>query len=227
MTRCRSTADHVPNSDLMAEYYGQRSGAGMLITEGVAPSPNGAGYARIPGIYNDDQVNAWKPITERVHSEGAIFFMQLMHTGRVSHPLNLPDGATVVAPSAVELKETQMWTDQDGKPMAMPLAKEMSSEDINVAIQEFVAASENAIKAGFDGVEIHGANGYLVEQFLNPHSNKRTDEYGGDHIKRSRFALEVAQAIVDKIGKDKVGCIPASRPGLLPHECRCRVRHHL
>lgn len=205
MTRCRSTAEHVPNSDLMAEYYSQRTGAGLLITEGTAPSPNGAGYARIPGIYNQTQIEGWKPVTQRVKDQNSIFFMQLMHTGRVGHPDNLPVGAEVLAPSAIELKETQMWTDQASQPEPMPIAREMTQEDIRITIEEFAKAAENAIAAGFDGVEIHGANGYLVEQFLNPHSNQRTDEYGGDYTKRSRFLLEVAQAVVNRIGSDLTG----------------------
>jgi N-ethylmaleimide reductase len=189
----------------MAEYYGQRAGAGLIITEGTTPSPNGAGYARIPGIYNQAQVEAWQPIVESVHKKNSRFFLQLMHTGRVSHPDNLPAGAEVIAPSAIELTETKMWTDQAGQPEPMPVAREMTTEDIKIAIDEYANAAENAIKAGFDGVEIHGANGYLVEQFLNPHSNHRNDAYGGDHVKRSRFALEVAQSIAERIGSKKTG----------------------
>jgi len=204
MTRNRSTADHIPNSDLMATYYGQRAGAGLIITEGTSPSPNGSGYARIPGIYNDQQVEAWKPITKSVHDKGGKIFMQLMHTGRISHPLNMEEGSEVVGPSPISPANTDMYTDQEG-PQDIPVPKEMTKEDIQHTIQEFVASAKNAIAAGFDGVELHGANGYLIEQFINPGANQRTDEYGGSHEKRARFAVEVAEATVAAIGKDKVG----------------------
>ena len=204
MTRSRATADHVPTSDLMAQYYAQRGSAGLIITEGTSPSPNGVGYARIPGIYNKEQVEAWKPVTQAVHEKGAKIFLQIMHTGRVSHALNLPEGATVLAPSAKAPAGTDMYTDQEGmQPITAP--KEMSTEDIKQAIEEYVTASKNAIEAGFDGVELHGANGYLIEQFINPGANERTDEYGGSHENRARFAIEVAKATVAAIGKEKVG----------------------
>ena len=204
MTRNRSTADHVPVSELMATYYSQRASAGLIITEGTAPSANGAGYARIPGIYNQAQIDAWKPITEAVHEKGGKIFMQLMHTGRVSHPLNMPAGTQVVGPSPKVPAGTQMYTDQEGM-KEMPVPVEMSQADINQAIEEFVTAAKNAIAAGFDGVELHGANGYLIEQFINPGANERTDEYGGSHENRARFAIQVAEATVAAIGKEKVG----------------------
>ncbi|WP_425392161.1 alkene reductase [Ekhidna sp.] len=203
MTRSRADQNHVPTS-IMAKYYEQRAGAGLIITEGTAPSPNGAGYPRIPGIYNQDQIEAWKPVTKAVHDKGGKIFIQLMHTGRIAHPLNLPEGAEVVAPSPIAPASTEMYTDQEGS-QKIPVAKEMTKKDIDQAIEEYVQAAKNAIEAGFDGVELHGANGYLIEQFINPGSNRRTDEYGGAVEGRSKFALEVAAKTVNAIGADKVG----------------------
>jgi N-ethylmaleimide reductase len=201
LTRSRATGN-VPN-DLMVEYYSQRASAGLIITEGTSPSPNGLGYPRIPGIFTDDQVAAWKKITDAVHARGAKIFMQLMHTGRVGHPLNLPVGAKVLGPSAVAAAG-QMFTDAEGlKPHPTPVA--MTEADIKITIAEFAKAATNAVAAGFDGVELHGANGYLLEQFIRPNSNQRTDGYGGAIENRARFVLEVADAAIAAIGKDKVG----------------------
>lgn len=202
MTRSRAENKNTPNA-LMAAYYEQRAGAGLIITEGTAPSPNGLGYARIPGAYRDSQVEGWRLVTDAVHRKDTKIFLQLMHTGRVSHRLNMPGGAEIVAPSAVASKGN-MWTDQEGM-QPLPMPKAMSSEEVQKAIQEHVQASENAIKAGFDGVEIHGANGYLLEQFLNPGVNQRTDEYGGNVNNRTRFVLETVTAVAEAIGKEKVG----------------------
>jgi N-ethylmaleimide reductase len=202
LTRNRAT-DNVPN-DLMVEYYAQRaSSVGLVITEGTSPSPNGLGYPRIPGLFSAAQVAGWKRVTEAVHAKGAKIFAQLMHTGRIGHPNNLPAGASVVAPSAVAAAG-EIYTDAEGmRPHAAP--KAMSEADIKTAIEEYVQASKNAIAAGFDGVELHGANGYLIEQFIRPNSNQRTDAYGGSIEKRARFGLEVAKAVVVAIGRDKVG----------------------
>ncbi|MEL6865571.1 MAG: alkene reductase [Bacteroidota bacterium] len=204
VTRSRATADHIP-TDLMFTYYGQRAGAGLIITEGTAPSPNGVGYARIPGIYNEAQAAAWKKVTDAVHEKGGKIFIQLMHTGRVSHPNNMPEGAVILAPSAIAPVNTQMYTDQAGAPEEIPSPKEMDHQDIQHAIQEFVQAAQYAVGAGFDGVELHAANGYLLEQFFNPSANQRTDEYGGSIENRARFILEVAQAVTAAIGKERVG----------------------
>ena len=201
MTRNRAT-DNIPNA-LMAEYYAQRATAGLIITEGTSPSPNGLGYPRIPGIFSPAQTEGWKPITDAVHAQGAKMFIQFMHCGRIAHPLNLPAGARVLAPSAVAAGG-EMYTDAEGmKPFPVPQA--MSSEDIDSTIAEFVHAAKNAVAAGFDGVELHSANGYLLEQFIRPNSNQRTDDYGGPIENRARFVLEVVQATIDAIGKDKVG----------------------
>lgn len=199
MTRSRAI-DNIPN-DLMVEYYRQRATAGLIITEGVAPSANGVGYPRIPGIFNKAQVEGWKKITDAVHEEGGKIFIQLMHTGRVSHPENMGPGTKVMASSAVQLSG-EMYTDSKG-PQAYPIPQEMTLDDIKEAQNEYIEASKNAIEAGFDGVELHGANGYLIDQFLNTASNKRTDQYGGSIENRSRFAIEVATKVVKAIGVDK------------------------
>ncbi|WP_128543155.1 alkene reductase [Larkinella soli] len=201
MTRSRAF-NNIPN-ELIATYYAQRATAGLLITEGTSPSPNGLGYSRIPGLFSPEQIAGWKLVTKAVHDRGGHIFVQLMHTGRVAHPLNLPVGAEVVGPSAVAA-EGMMWTDQEGpKPNATP--RELTTEEVKAVIQEFVQASKNAVEAGFDGVELHGANGYLIEQFIHPASNRRTDEYGGSIENRARFALEVAEQVVRAIGKERVG----------------------
>ena len=202
MTRSRADVDAVP-TPIMADYYGQRGTAGLIVTEGTAPSPNGRGYARIPGLWNAAQVAGWKPVTAAVHAKGGKIFAQLMHTGRVSHLGNMPAGAKVVAPSAVALAG-QMYTDAEGM-QDYPVPQEMTEADIAQAKAEFVNAAKNAIAAGFDGVELHAANGYLLEQFLSPDTNKRSDAWGGSVAKRLRFVVEVAQAVVAAIGGDKVG----------------------
>jgi len=201
MTRSRAIGN-VPN-ELMAEYYGQRASAGLIITEGTAPSPNGLGYSRIPGCFSKQQVEGWKKVTAAVHKEGGKIFIQLMHTGRISHTLNLPEGAQIIAPSAVKANG-QMWTDSE-QLQDFPIPKEMNDEDLLLTWTEYVAAAKNAIDAGFDGVELHGANGYLLEQFLSPISNIRTDKYGGSIENRCRFVLEVVTAVAETIGKGKTG----------------------
>jgi N-ethylmaleimide reductase len=201
LTRSRAVGN-VPN-DLMAEYYAQRASAGLIITEGTSPSPNGLGYARIPGIYSDAQVAGWKKATSAVHARGAKFFVQLMHTGRIGHQLNLPAGAKVAAPSAVAAAG-QMFTDAEGmQPHPTPSA--FTEAELKSTAAEYVKAATNAVAAGFDGIELHAANGYLLEQFIRPNSNQRTDAYGGSIEKRARFVLEVAEATIAAIGKDKVG----------------------
>ncbi len=201
LTRNRATGN-VPNA-LMAEYYAQRATAGLIITEGASPSPNGLGYPRMPGIFSAEQIAGWKQITDAVHAKGGKMFMQLMHCGRVAHPLNLPQGARVLGPSAVAAAG-DMYTDAEGlKPNAMPQA--MTEADIQATISEFAQGAKNAVAAGFDGVELHGANGYLLEQFIRPNSNQRTDGYGGAIENRARFVLEVVDAVIKAIGKGKVG----------------------
>jgi N-ethylmaleimide reductase len=201
MTRSRAI-DNIPNA-LMAEYYRQRAGAGLLITEGTSPSPNGLGYSRIPGLFTPAQAAGWQLVTDAVHENGGKIFVQLMHTGRVAHPLNLPAGAKVLAPSAIAAPGT-MWTDQQ-QMQPFPVPEAMTYGEIQDTIVEYVASARQAIDAGFDGVELHGANGYLIEQFINPSANQRTDQYGGSIENRIRFAVDVAQAVARAIGGDKLG----------------------
>ena len=201
LTRSRAIGN-IPN-DLMATYYTQRASVGLIVTEGTSPSPNGLGYARIPGLFSDEQVAGWKKTTEGVHAAGGKIFVQLMHTGRVTHALNLPQGARVLAPSAVAAKG-DMWTDADGM-QPLPTPEAMTQDEVKAAIAEYAQAARNAVAAGFDGIEIHGANGYLIEQFIRPNSNLRTDGYGGSIENRARFLLDVVAATTDAIGKDRVG----------------------
>jgi N-ethylmaleimide reductase len=201
MTRNRAIGN-IPN-ELMAEYYAQRASVGLIISEGTSPSPNGLGYPRIPGMFSAAQVAGWRRVVAGVHAAGARMFVQLMHCGRIAHPLNLPADARVLAPSAIAA-DGQMYTDAQGmQPNATPQA--MSEADIKAAVEEYGQAANNALAAGFDGVELHGANGYLLEQFIRPTSNQRTDRYGGSIENRSRFVLEVADAATAAIGKGRVG----------------------
>jgi N-ethylmaleimide reductase len=201
MTRSRAIGN-IPN-DMMAEFYSQRTDAGLLITEGTSPSPNGLGYARIPGLFSHEQLNGWRKVTSQVHNKDGHIFVQLMHTGRVSHPLNMPPAAKIFSSSA-EILKGEMWTDQKQlQPYPVPL--EMSYKDIQDTIAEFVKSAKLAVEAGFDGIELHGANGYLIEQFINPTVNKRNDQYGGTIENRIRFVLEIAQKTADVVGGDKLG----------------------
>ncbi len=201
MTRSRCI-DNVP-SDLVAEYYGQRSEAGLIITEGTSPSANGLGYARIPGLFTETQSAGWSKVAKAVHATGSRVFVQLMHTGRVSHPANMAPGAEIIAPSAVALAGT-MYTDAAGM-QPHPVPREMTESDIETAITEFVASAKLAISSGLDGVELHGANGYLIDQFLNTASNKRSDRWGGSVENRTRFALDLARRVGEAIGFNRLG----------------------
>ncbi len=199
MTRSRAIGN-VPNT-LMAQYYAQRASAGLIITEGTSPSPNGLGYARIPGLFSHEQARGWREVTEAVHAKGGKIFVQLMHTGRIGHPNNLPEGARLLAPSAIAAKG-EMWTDDQGN-QPHPIPEAMTTQDIDAAIAEYTHASTLAVtEAGFDGVELHGANGYLIDQFLNPGTNKRTDSYGAD---RMEFAVKVATSVAQAIGPERTG----------------------
>lgn len=201
LTRSRAIGN-LPNA-LMEQYYRLRANAGLIITEGTSPSPNGLGYARIPGLFNEEQVQGWRRVTDGVHQAGGRIFVQLMHTGRVSHPSNMPVGASVLAPSAVAVPG-EMWTDADGM-QPHPAPYEMSEADIAQSIAEYAASAKLAMQAGFDGVELHAANGYLIDQFLNTSSNQRNDRWGGNVENRIRFAVEVAKATVAAIGAERVG----------------------
>lgn len=211
MTRSRAIGN-LPN-EMMVSYYSQRTGAGLIITEGTAPSPEGLGYPRVPGIYSQSQVEGWKLVTDAVHKNGSKIFLQLMHTGRISHLSNLPSGSKSVGASDIRASG-EIFTDDHGmQPYSVPEA--LALEDITKLIENFVRASKNAIRAGFDGVEIHAASGYLFEQFLNPNVNTRDDQYGGSIINRSCLIVDIVKAIADAIGPEKIGIrfSPFSRMG--------------
>ncbi|MCT4629052.1 alkene reductase [Winogradskyella sp.] len=202
LTRSRAI-NNIPN-ELMAEYYQQRATAGLIISEGTSPSPNGIGYPRIPGAYSDAQIEGWKKIATAVHAKGGKIFVQLMHTGRISAKVNMPDGAITLAPSAIQASG-EMFTDNDGfVPHEIP--KAMTLEEIKSSQDEFVLAAKRLInEAEIDGIELHAANGYLLNQFINPKSNQREDNYGGSIENRSRYVLEVAEKVANAIGGDRVG----------------------
>jgi N-ethylmaleimide reductase len=202
MTRSRAVEANTPNA-LMADYYAQRAAAGLLITEGTSPSPNGTGYPRIPGLWTAGQVAGWKLVTEAVHGRRGRIFVQLMHTGRVGHPLNLPAGGEVLAPSAV-VAPGEMYTDAQGL-QPHPVPRAMTDAEVRRALEEHVTAARNAVAAGFDGVELHGANGYLLEQFLSPDTNRRSDAWGGSIERRRTFVVEVALQVAAAIGGERVG----------------------
>ena len=202
MTRNRATPEHMPNA-LMATYYGQRASAGLIVTEGTSPSPNGLGYPRIPGLFNAAQASAWRATTDAVHAEGGKIFVQLMHCGRVAHVANLPAGAEVLGPGC-DACPGEMFTDAAGLQAHSP-PRAMSAADIAQVVKEHAHSAKLALDAGFDGVELHAANGYLIEQFLNPAINLRTDAYGSSIDGRNRLALEIVRATVEAIGPERVG----------------------
>jgi N-ethylmaleimide reductase len=202
MTRNRAGPGDTPTA-MNATYYAQRAGAGLIVSEGSQVSPQGLGYPGTPGIYSPAQVAGWRLVTEAVHAQGGRIFLQLWHVGRISHPSLQPDGAAPVAPSALQ-PEGKLWTGAAGlKPFEMPRA--LATEEIAGIVEDFRKGTANARAAGFDGVEIHGANGYLIDQFLRDKSNQRTDRYGGSIANRARFALEVAEAVAGEWSADRVG----------------------
>ncbi|TDD50739.1 alkene reductase [Saccharopolyspora elongata] len=202
MTRSRAYGPGETVTELIATYYAQRASAGLIITEGIQPSVVGQGYPDTPGLHSAAQVAAWRQVTDAVHAAGGTVFAQLMHTGRIGHPSLLPDGLIPVGPSPVAAKG-RVFTHQGEQDFVTP--KELSSAEITGTIAEFAAAARNAIAAGFDGVEIHGANGYLVHQFLAPNTNRRGDGWGGSVAGRVRFAAEVATAVAEAIGGRRTG----------------------
>jgi N-ethylmaleimide reductase len=202
MTRSRAYGAGAEPTQLMAEYYAQRAGAGLIVTEGIQPSTVGQGYPNTPGLHTPGQIEAWRTVTDAVHAAGGVIFAQLMHTGRIGHPSLLPDGLVPVAPSPVAA-QGQVFTHEGPKDFVTP--RELSEAEIRQTIADFADAARGAIEAGFDGVEIHGANGYLVHQFLAPNANQRTDAWGGDVKGRIRFAVEVTAAVAEAIGGNRVG----------------------
>ncbi|ALC30579.1 MULTISPECIES: alkene reductase [Streptomyces] len=196
MTRSRA-GEGGTATELTAAYYAQRASAGLIVTEGIQPSAVGQGYPFTPGLHSAEQVASWRKVTDAVHAEGGRIFAQIMHAGRIGHPVLLPDGLVPVAPSPVRAAG-QVFTAEGPKDFVEP--HELTDEEIRQTIADFVSASRNAIEAGFDGVELHGANGYLIHQFLAPNTNLRTDAWGGSDERRVRFAAEVVKAVAAEIG---------------------------
>ncbi len=201
LTRSRASADHMAPTELVAEYYAQRASAGLIVTEGTQPSAVGQGYLTTPGIHSEEQIRGWRLVAEAVHARGGRIVMQLMHAGRVAHPDN-KSGLESVAPSPIPAPG-EMFTADGAQPMTLP--RELATDEIPAVVEEFAQAARNAVAAGLDGVEVHGANGYLLHQFLAPSTNRRTDGYGGTPENRARFAVEVVRAVADAIGAGRVG----------------------
>lgn len=201
LTRTRAGEHGVPN-DLLVEHYAQRATLGMIITEGTWPVQEGRSYPGQPGIETDEQIAGWRRVADAVHERGGTIVMQLMHGGRVSHP-SISQTPRIVGPSAVAAPgQTHL---ADGSKADMPVPHELTTDEVAEAVQGFVQAARNAIAAGIDGVEVHGANGYLVHEFMSRHSNTRTDQYGGSPENRARFAVEVVTAVAAAVGADRTG----------------------
>lgn len=208
LTRSRSSQPgNIPN-DLMATYYRQRAGAGFMVTEGTQIEPRGQGYAWTPGIHSAEQVEGWKKVTQAVHAEGGVIFAQLWHVGRVSHTSLQPNGGAPVAPSAIATRRVQVFIETGpgaGVSADPSIPRELSTAEVKELVQLYAQAARNALEAGFDGVELHCANGYLVNQFISAHTNLRTDEYGGSLHNRLRFLREITQAVAEVVGVDRLG----------------------
>ncbi|MGM4925906.1 alkene reductase [Tardiphaga sp. 215_C5_N2_1] len=201
LTRNRALPGNVPNP-LAIEYYSQRASAGLLVTEGTPVSQQGQGYQDVPGIYTKEQIAGWKKVTEAVHAKGGHIYMQIWHVGRISHVSLQPNGGAPVAPSAIRAN-TKTFVNNTFTDVSEPRALELG--EIQGVIDSFARGAANAVEAGFDGVEIHGANGYLLEQFARDSTNKRTDAYGGSLENRAKLMLEVAAAVAKEIGGDRTG----------------------
>ncbi|MGX1884073.1 alkene reductase [Streptomyces sp. NPDC055287] len=201
MTRSRAGEGGVP-TELTTEYYTQRASAGLIVTEGVQPSVVGQGYPFTPGLHSAEQTAGWREVTDAVHAAGGRIYAQLMHSGRIGHPVLLPDGLVPVAPSAVA-PAGQLYTAEGMKDFVTP--RELTGAEVRETIADYAAAARNAIDAGFDGVELHGANGYLIHQFLSTNTNLRTDEWGGSVENRVRFAVEVTKAVAEAVGAGRTG----------------------
>ncbi|MDJ0899561.1 MAG: alkene reductase [Xenococcus sp. MO_188.B8] len=201
LTRMRAGAGNVPQP-INAQYYAQRASAALIISEATQISPQGVGYPYTPGIHSSEQIAGWKLVTQAVHDRGGLIFLQLWHVGRVSHPSLQPNGALPVAPSAIA-PEGMAATYEGEKPFVVPRALETA--EIPEIVEQYRQAAQNAMKAGFDGVEIHSANGYLLDEFLQDGSNQRSDRYGGSIANRARFLIEVTEAVTSVWGGDRVG----------------------
>lgn len=208
LTRSRSTQPgNIPN-DLMADYYAQRASAGFMVTEGAQIEPRGQGYAWTPGIFTAEQIEGWRKVTDSVHREGGKIFCQLWHVGRVSHRSLQPDGQPPVASSAIRAKGVKVFVETapgEGALADPDEPRTLSTEEVQELVKLYVRAARNAIEAGFDGVEIHSANGYLVNQFISEHTNHRTDQYGGSLRNRLRFLEEIVAAISEEVGAERLG----------------------
>ncbi|RYY26699.1 MAG: alkene reductase [Sphingomonadales bacterium] len=202
MTRSRGGPGDTPG-DLQVDYYSQRAGAGLIVTEGVQPSPAGKGYCRTPGLYSPEQVDGWRQVTRAVHARGGLIVAQIMHCGRVASFLNKDDGSEIVAPSAIRAA-AQIYTDARGM-VDLDAPRALETDEVPLVIEEYRQAARNARAAGFDGVELHASSGYLPMQFLSSNSNQRSDLYGGSVENRIRFAMEALDAMGTEIGYDRVG----------------------
>lgn len=200
MTRSRAYGPDASPTPLMAEYYAQRAGAGLIITEGTQPSTIGQGYPNTPGLHSRTQVDAWRRVTDAVHRNDGVIFAQLMHTGRIGHPTNYAEPATPVGPSRVRANG-HVFTPTGPQDLVEP--EPLTGEQVRQTIADFAAAASNAVEAGFDGVEVHGANGYLLQQFLATNANQRTDEWGGSAAGRARMVIETTRAVAAAIGADR------------------------
>lgn len=208
LTRQRSAQPGDIATDLMAEYYRQRATAGFMVSEGTQIEPRGQGYAWTPGIYSEEQVEGWRKVTDAVHAEGGVIFAQLWHVGRVSHHGLQPEGAAPVAPSAIAPLQAKAFIETApgaGELVQPPVPRALSTREVKDLVGLYAEAARNAIAAGFDGVEIHSANGYLVNQFISAHANSRDDEYGGSLHNRLRFLREIVEAVSDAVGAERLG----------------------
>lgn len=217
LTRSRAESGNIP-SQHAATYYGQRAGAGLIIAEATQAEPMGQGYISTPGIYSPEQVAGWKKVTDEVHAKGGLIFLQIWHVGRISHP-DFHNGAQPVAPSAIAPRGVQTYT-PDGKMKDIPEPRALDTSEIPGIVEAFRKGARNALDAGFDGVEVHGANGYLLDQFLQDCTNKRTDQYGGPVENRARLLLEVVDAVVAECGAERVG-VRLSPGGTFNDMCDC------
>jgi N-ethylmaleimide reductase len=202
MTRSRADEDFAPPA-MSVTYYTQRASAGLIIAESTTPSPSAHCYVRQPGIYTKKQVDAWRKVTDAVHKAGGRIFLQLNHGGRAGHPLNQPPGGDIIGPSPIAMKGTR-YTDRLGE-APTPVPREMTPQDIKQVVSDFGKAARNSVDAGFDGIELHCSTGYLMEQFLNPAANHRTDGYGGSIENRTRFVVELLTSVSESVGPDRVG----------------------